>query len=334
MLSFPTHILSSCLLIVANASPGNLPSLSNLIDVSSIGVVGFSSGGFFAQQLYLSHSEIFSSMATLSGGPYLCANSTGSDKLCMFHPEMTNVQDILQKAEDLVAQGQIDNHASREKDLVYIWHGSNDATVLPENGANSAAFFRQFAPFSNLSVDTKVPANHGLSSPHVKGTQCGVENSYTFVENCTVSTIQRMLHHFYAKANNEASDNWTGDLAEYDQTEFLSLSESSFDSVGYFYVPSSCGDKLGFCKLLILLHGCTGGREYVGQDFIVDTGILPLADANNIIIVFPQIKRHPTFNPYGCWNYWGYVQGSPLYYTKLGKQVRILRKMITRVAGV
>ena len=44
-------------------NPPKLPRLN----VNKIAISGFSSGGFFAQQMYLAHAELFSGMATLSG---------------------------------------------------------------------------------------------------------------------------------------------------------------------------------------------------------------------------------------------------------------------------
>lgn len=46
------------------------------LNIDQIAISGFSSGGFFAQQMYLAHSELFTGMATLSGGPFLCAEAT------------------------------------------------------------------------------------------------------------------------------------------------------------------------------------------------------------------------------------------------------------------
>ena len=51
---------------------------------------------------------------------------------------------------------------------------------------------------------------------------------------------------------------------------------AGLDSVGYVYVPFECQktkQKVAkSCKLLIFFHGCTGGREFVGQNGILDAG--------------------------------------------------------------
>ena len=46
-------------------------------------------------------------------------------------------------------------------------------------------------------------------------------------------------------------------------------------------------------------------REKLGDEYAQNAGYLATAEANNIIVVFPQIKSNP-YNPYGCWDFYGY----------------------------
>lgn len=100
---------------------------------------------------------------------------------------------------------------------------------------------------------------------------------------------------------------------------------------GLLYLPQKCA-AWEICKLLVFLHGCTGGQEYTGQSVIVEAGFLPELEARGIVGLFPQIKRSH-MNPYGCWDYWGYL-GDNDYYTKNGVQIRILRQMIQAITGL
>ena len=54
-----------------------------------------------------------------------------------------------------------------------------------------------------------------------------------------------------------------------------------------------------------------------------------------MIGLFPQIKRDPELNPWGCWNFFGYLPGNDTseYYTKDGIQTRILRRMLYELSG-
>jgi poly(3-hydroxybutyrate) depolymerase len=72
------------------------------------------------------------------------------------------------------------------------------------------------------------------------------------------------------------------------------------------YVPPSCTEKPG-CRVHIALHGCEQSREVVGDDFIKESGYAEIADANRLIILFPQAKAITGINPQGCWDWWGYT---------------------------
>jgi poly(3-hydroxybutyrate) depolymerase len=55
------------------------------------------------------------------------------------------------------------------------------------------------------------------------------------------------------------------------------------------------------------------------------------ADANRIVVLYPQAESIPPFpNPRGCWDWWGYTDGN--YATRSGKQMAAIRAMIDRVA--
>ena len=58
-------------------------------------------------------------------------------------------------------------------------------------------------------------------------------------------------------------------------------------------------------------------------------------EARQMIGLFPQIKRDPKLNPWGCWNFFGYLPGNDTseYYTKDGIQTRILRRMLYGLSG-
>lgn len=62
--------------------------------------------------------------------------------------------------------------------------------------------------------------------------------------------------------------------------------------------------------------------------FVREAGYLEVAELNNIIVIFPQVRGSRVFptNPMGCWDWWGY---SSIYYaTQSGPQMSGIKKMI------
>jgi poly(3-hydroxybutyrate) depolymerase len=88
----------------------------------------------------------------------------------------------------------------------------------------------------------------------------------------------------------------------------------------------------------VAIHGCKQNTANIGMAYVTDTGYLPWADSNNIVLLFPQtIARNDyalggVVNPNACWNWWGYG-GDDNYHTRIGYQVAAIRSMVDRLAG-
>ena len=112
------------------------------------------------------------------------------------------------------------------------------------------------------------------------------------------------------------------------------------------------------CHLHLHLHGCTQTREWIGDGYVRlasilkgvfpkvsmtkfgnsvrESGFIPLAARNNIVVVFPQIKAN-FYNAGGCWNAFGYLPADSAgsqYATKQGKQMRAVARMVEKIANV
>ena len=112
---------------------------------------------------------------------------------------------------------------------------------------------------------------------------------------------------------------------------------------GFLFVPPQCADGSVTCKLHIAFHGCRQGHGFpitmikeaiyskVWTHFVENAGYNEWADANDIVILYPQARRGimtsdiQHVNPQGCWDFWGYTDDK--YHTKDGKQIAAVWKM-------
>ncbi len=116
---------------------------------------------------------------------------------------------------------------------------------------------------------------------------------------------------------------------------------------GFLFVPQQCtGGATQPCRLQVVLHGCEQSAETLGDEFYTKIGVNEWADANGIVVLYPQ--AHATTlaelppgspltalyeaNPNGCWNWWGYSDDER-YLTKNGVQVDAIWKMVQRIEG-
>ncbi|XP_046585215.1 uncharacterized protein LOC124292207 isoform X1 [Haliotis rubra] len=105
----------------------------------------------------------------------------------------------------------------------------------------------------------------------------------------------------------------------------------SMDGTAYAYIPSGCYDSTVVCKLHVAFHGCKMQRETIGDVFARHAGYNEVAELNNIILLYPQIKSDLISNPNGCWDWWAYTGAN--YDTKGGVQMKAVKNMIDRVTG-
>jgi poly(3-hydroxybutyrate) depolymerase len=127
-------------------------------------------------------------------------------------------------------------------------------------------------------------------------------------------------------------------IITFDQGTY-SNSGAGLHSTGYVYVPDSCknGEK---CKLHVAIHGCMQTIDDIGSKYVEQTGINDVAEANSIVVLYPQAKKSMFMpsNPNGCFDWWGYTEGmlpvmNHTYTTKKGVQMASIWNMVTALTG-
>ena len=78
----------------------------------------------------------------------------------------------------------------------------------------------------------------------------------------------------------------------FDQNQFTNGDAygASFYEQGFYYAPPNCIDGTVQCRLHIFFHGCLMGYEYIGTEFIETAGLLEVAEANDIVMIFPTVS--------------------------------------------
>ena len=81
------------------------------------------------------------------------------------------------------------------------------------------------------------------------------------------------------------------------------------------------------CRLHIAYHGCLQSQLAVGDKYVQHAGYNRWAEANGIVVVYPQAKKN-ILNPKGCWDWWGYT--GPEYASNIGVQLVTVRNIVRR----
>ena len=344
------------------------------LDPSQVTVSGVSSGGFFAHQFHVAYSDLVNGAAVVAGGPYACAeqipaaltfNPLGSvivalgvcshrarttfDPFGLWLPSAPSVDDSVSTTRAEHASGRIDDPSNLADDRVWLLAGGKDE-VVPDSTVQAlhAYYERMGLAARDLHLERDAGANHGLPIEELTGASayparaCG-EYDLPFLIDCDYDAAQRLLSHLYPQgfsAQAEAPDR--DRLFKFDQTEFFEPDDPSVSlgGAGYVYVPADCLEEAASterCRLHVAFHGCQQYAELIDDDFYWDGGYNTWAEANRIVILYPQTTAWDraldvtglTANPKGCWDWWGY--SGPDYYRQDGKQMQAVRAMIERL---
>jgi hypothetical protein len=153
-----------------------------------------------------------------------------------------------------------------------------------------------------------------------------------FLNNCGYDAAGVLLQQLYGTLKpkgTQVSEN----LKTFDQTLYGS-SEAMMLSLGYIYVPTSCQAQLSACNVHVAFNGCLMNLNFIGTDFVVNSGLNEWAETNNLIVIYPQADSNAQTNPQGCWDWWGFTSAN--YALKSGLQMAAVYKMATQlpVSGI
>lgn len=303
------------------------------VSLSTVSVSGLSSGGYMAAQLHVAYSKTIQKGAgIIAGGPVYCsqgklATATGP---CMDGAGSRALPRLLSTLSDWAANGRIDPVSHLRDDRLYLFSGTKDTTVRQPVMDDLNAMMGQFIPRANIAYRKDVAAEHGMPTDDF-GNRCGDKGS-PFLNDCDTDAAGDLLTWIYGRLNGKNTGELTGSFVSFDQKAFWGNRDPAshgMASDGWAYVPANCAAGQS-CRLHVVFHGCKQNADAVGDDFYRHAGYNEWADANGIIVLYPQTEA--TFaNPNGCWDWWGY--DDPNFAVKAGGQMVAVKTMIDRIVS-
>ncbi|XP_021950435.2 uncharacterized protein LOC110847745 isoform X1 [Folsomia candida] len=311
------------------------------LKTDSFTVSGHSSGAAAATHFYLSYYAansdgiaLFSSIHFLCGGGSLVTlipclrgwgNSTDSIRLAHLFANANLIEPL--------------DHMRHKRH--YIFHGNADPVIHFDSGVKVFEFFDNFSDNVRFKCYN---AAHSLPTKTC-GISCGgiPSNPGTGCSKCDFSAIYDGLNYLYG--GNLVEPTTTTCRPKYnkdgltfaDQSEFMSpltLRTASLLPDAVLYTPPQCRVNSSLCTLHIAFHGCRHSIQNDGMDYLKCSGYMEMADSNNFIVLFPQVRQSPldAITLFHCWDLYGYT--GPLYGTRLGSQNQVIARMVGRILGI
>lgn len=319
-------LFALALVAACSAAPlaPQLPALS--IDPSKVSVSGVSSGGFMAVQAHVAYSDTFKRGAgVVAGGPFYCSEGSLANAVgrCMAHSGGVPIPSLVNLTREWAAGHVIDPVGALSASRVYLFSGAVDNTVKPTVMNDLRTYYENFVPAGNIFYKASIAAGHAMITDDFGG---GCETTAPpFINNCDFDLAGDMLNHLYGPLNARNNDALSGSLSEFDQTAFVS--GHGMAATGWVYVPRACAAG-AVCKLHVVFHGCRQNTATLDRTFVRHAGYNRWADANNIVVLYPQTSSAA---PNGCWDWWGYDSAD--FARKSGPQLTSVKAMVDRLSG-
>lgn len=318
----------------AEESPADARLQALPVDRGAVTVSGPSAGGYMAVQFHVAHSQLVQGAGVLAAGPYLCAENSMRLGLgrCMKGDEKIPTDRLIQATSELALDDAIDPIAGLADDRVWIYHGAADPYVLPPVVDALEAYYRALVTPGNVVRVEHAGAGHAFPTADAAAPDCSVFEP-PYVANCGLDGATALFRHLYGELQPGREPAPAG-LTEFDQRPYAAAAGSkALADRGWLYIPTACapGSRTA-CRLHVVFHGCKQGASFIGDAFVRRSGYLAAAEANSIVLLFPQVEpSYQPLNPMGCWDWWGY-EGED-YATRNGPQMRAVRAMIADLLG-
>ena len=304
-------------------SAGEAPDLN--IDKDRITVSGISAGAHMAHQMHIAYSDVFSGVGIISGGPYNCAeNSLGTAMgRCMEElEEPLPVAEFAAVIRTDAQAGKLADPANMADDRVWLFHGTRDTTIAPEVHNSVETLYEEFIPVEQIHSVNDIDAGHFFPAKG-QGHACS-EMKPPFVGDCGYDTAGELLQYLYPGLDKPGAE----PQAALIEVSLPGADDADLMETAYLYVPSACSGGSEACAMHLVLHGCAQSADTVGTGFIEQTGYIPWAEANHIILAFPQVEKSlfAPLNPHACWDWWGYTGDEYRY--RDGAQMAVLADWI------
>lgn len=341
----------------AKAAAGGDPivSLPRLdVRVDGMTVSGISSGGAMAMQLHVAHSASIRGAGILAAPAYACAlsqshingyyfNARRAMTRCMeSRPDPVPVEELVSRIGKLAAAGRIDPIAGLQQSKAWLLTSRNDPRVLEPAMKAVEAVYRALIPSpGGVVLRDDVLVGHGWPTaladgdPEDKLDECAA-TAPPYFNPCRFAATREMLQFLVGRAPQPNAR--PGKLMKFDQRPFFrnSLISRGLADAGYICVPDGIDADT---RIHVVFHGCCQSIEELGNLFPIESDFVSLANAFNLVVLFPQTARS-TFNPKGCWDWWGYTQPFTLgadasfdFPTQCGAQIRAVMRMVGQLSG-
>lgn len=286
-----------------------------------------------AHQLLVAYSDVFSGLGAIAGGPFLCSGGSMHGALTrgMRGDPAIDVGHLAQCARALENAQLVAPLENLENARIWVFRGTEDETVLKPPVDALVDFSLRFTDVRGIKYVDDVACRHTMPTDTFEPDVLSPHRD-PYIDNVGYDAAGHLLEHLYGPLKRRKAGR--GSLMRFDQTQFTQLPQLyGMDSVGYVYYPTAALQGRP-CKLHVALHGCEQYHGKLGRLFAEHAGYNDWAEANDIVVLYPQTFPTMTpffFNPKGSWDWFGLTSSS--FCTRQGLQQQAIFNMVDHLTG-
>jgi len=303
-------------------------------------VSGLSAGGFMAVQYQVAFSTELLGAGVFAGGPYYCAEDRGATYAIDHCMTLANfdINNLVSHAQQFAQSGYIDPLNALSNHSVYLYSGAYDTIVSTAVVKGVEDFYKAAVTGMHFETEYTIKSEHCIPTINY-GNPC-YELKSPFLGLCHYDGVGAALSTIYGHSLQPRTSMVVNNMFNISQAPFLPKHADpiSVDSLAFVYVPTVCQQQLSQvnstrCRIHVALHGCNQGVKAVGDDFYMNAGYNEWAEANNMIVLYPQVEATPgnlSKNPQGCFDWWGYSGVD--FAWKSGSQMSLVHNLVTHLS--
>lgn len=303
------------------------------INPQKITVSGISSGAYMAQQMHMAYSNQIYGVAMIAGGPFNCSEGNVNRALnsCMkTSPGSISIDKIVAQITDLRKKGLLDSGETLPATKVFLMAGkSDDVVAKPVVQAVKDLYLKLQVPEANIKFVDNLEVGHAFPTLDF-GNACPTPRSSPFISRCNYDGAFEILNFLYGSLHIKGVE-IEQNLKFISQAKHFveNQNKNSMANEAAIYVPTSCQSGAQ-CALHVAFHGCMQSRDEIGDAYFRKTGFNAWAEANDIIVLYPQaVKNYIVGNSNSCWDWWGYT--GVQFHNKQSVQMSVVHKMIEEI---
>lgn len=323
--------------LVSGQSQNPFPP-SMRINKNTVTVSGISAGAAMSIQVEFAFASLVRANGIVAGVPYSCSQGEMAGAfMCMDDPETISVSELMGEAQLASSLGINDPWQDILNHTITMFSGTIDTVVAHGTMLLVDQQYATLGQSASMRVGFfNYTAEHAWIT-NAYGNSCSYLGS-PYVNNCGLDFAGVMLKRNFdalgVKWNPTPGKFNASHMHAFDQYKYGASSQYSLDSEGYIYVPEQCRSGAVECHLHMNFHGCEQYRSMLGRLYVDYTGLNEWAEANNIVVVYPQATASDLFpeNPKGCFDWWGYAGSG--FANKNGPQMVFVANMFQALTGV